>query len=541
MVPFRLLYLDDKPDHLTKYSRWLTRAWESLRTAAPLEIHPYSNPEQAMTQLRASQWDLFVADLLFGKKEPRGLECISEARADNSNLPIVALSIGNGGYEQKSRDAGADEYISKAYLAESRPPEQTREYLADKLLSALRKHGRESALIDLSVLRMNEDDVHLVSVVDVIGRAEVVNCTVQLVGRNCAEIRPQYVRSGLSGAAVLRVDCAVDVTPGHVADSKSLLVKFASNRQQLLDELSKDLSRFPDELFVKYVCDEPASSGNWHAICANFKEASTLLGWLSTQSAADPVNTALTNLFFHSGLADVYRNGVSREEDRPMTALHRVLLTPSRQSRVRQAIREYAGLARTHDPDNVFDPDFLETFIVSKRLGHIDEETVSAGTTWCLSHGDLHGRNVLVTNKGPRLIDPANIDELPWPADLARLAADLFISGWDRGDASHEWSSMGEWLRAARAFHGNDTATLLSLSASNIATAAALVWLRENLSSISGEFGTPARTEWEFLLALGIEYLRCAYRHQELGTPKKVLGLFCACDAMRQAEMRYPH
>jgi CheY-like chemotaxis protein len=541
MVPFRLLYLDDNADHLTKYSRWFTRAWESLRTAAPLEIHPYSNPEQAMTQLRASHWDLFVADLLFGRKEAHGLECISEARVDNLSLPIIALSIGNGGYEQKSRDAGADEYISKAYLAEPRPPEHTREYLAEKLLSALRKHGRESALIDLSVLRMNEDDVYLVSVVDGIGRAEAVNCTVQLVGRNCTEIRPQFVRSGLSGAAVLRVDCDVEVNSGQVSDSRSLLLKFSSNRQQLLDELSKDLSRFPDELFVKYLCDQPASSGDWHAICANFKEASTLLGWLSTQPAADAVNAALINLFFHSGLADVYRNGVFREEDRPMTALHRALLSASRKSRIRQAIRDYAGLARAHDPNNAFDPVFLENFIISKRLGHIDEEAVPRGATWCLSHGDLHGRNVLVTNKGPRLIDPANIEELPWPADVARLAVDLFISGWDRGDASHEWSSMGEWFRAARAFHGNDTATLSSLSPPNTATAAALVWLRGNLARINGEFGTPARSEWEFLLALGIEYLRCAYRHQELGTPKKVLGLLCACDAMRQAEVRYPH
>ena len=535
MATFRLLYLDDNPDHLEKYGRWLSRTWDQLYKGIKLEVSTYSKPEDAMTALRSQEWHLFVADVLFGKSRA-GLECIAEARADNSGLPIIALSIGNGAYEPNSYEAGADEFISKGYLADLMNPDRVLEYLSTKMISALRRHGREPALTDLSALDVNEDDLDLAAVIDVIGRVHVTNCTIRALGRNCSRIKPHFVRPGLSGAAVLRVDCELEVEDGHVPERQNLLLKLSSDRGQLSDEVTKDLSRFPDELFVKYNSDQPVSSGTWYAIAANFREASILPKWVSEQSSTNPVFAMLQDLFFKAGLAQIYKNSVVRADERPTVALSRTLLTPSRKSRIRQALKEYADLAKKYDPNGQFDPKTLDTFIVSRRLGNLDEEKFPKGIEWCLSHGDLHSRNILVTNKGPRLVDAANVGELPWPADLARLAVDLLVSGLDNGDASHEWTNVSQWFDAVQAFNRNDWRTLLVDTGTSTSVMTAVGWLRQNLHDLVGGHGPPRRPEWQFLLCVAIEFMRCSYRYQDLPSPKRVLSLLAACDAIREAE-----
>jgi hypothetical protein len=137
----------------------------------------------------------------------------------------------------------------------------------------------------------------------------------------------------------------------------------------------------------------------------------------------------------------------------------------------------------------------------------------------------------LVVKGRPRLIDPASIDLLHWALDIARLSVDLLMSAWDAGDESQEWNSFATWQAVSRQFLEGTAHLVGGTPNSNVAVA--LNWLRNNLYKICSVDATDC--EWEFRLAIAIEFLRASYRYQDLPSPKRVLGLVAACDAIRLA------
>jgi hypothetical protein len=172
-------------------------------------------------------------------------------------------------------------------------------------------------------------------------------------------------------------------------------------------------------------------------------------------------------------------------------------------------------------------------FIKSKRVDELNEADVPCGTHFCRGHGDFHGRNILVdADCVGKLIDPANIEEAHWAADVARLAVDLIVSGWDVGDESHEWTNMTFWTALCQAFVEDRDYPNIPVDSPNSRVYFALKWLRKNLPKIHEKnFGRTG--EAEFRLALAVEFLRAACRQQDLPSPKRVLGLVAACIALR--------
>jgi hypothetical protein len=209
-------------------------------------------------------------------------------------------------------------------------------------------------------------------------------------------------------------------------------------------------------------------------------------------------------------------------------------LTLGRAARVFQAVNEFRSLTVKYDTTGVFDPLLIEGFIKSTRVGDINEEDVKRDSYYCWSHGDLHGRNILVsqTNTG-FLIDPANIEQQHWAADIARLIVDLIVSGAGHGDASNEWNDMAEWVDVSLSVINGDPVQKSGAPYNAVLTA--LDWLRSRLGTIHSAVVANIEHEWEFKLALAVEFMRAAYRQQDLPTPKRVLGLISACGALREA------
>src|SRR4051812_20018613 len=120
MEQLRCLYLEDDPLQSKRYASWIDRAWQQMGTYVPISVHPVQSPDEVVPKLKSTpRYHLLIADLLFDKeRQPLGLQVIKHAHEEYPDLAIIALSIGNGGLEQKSRDVGADEYISKPYLIE---------------------------------------------------------------------------------------------------------------------------------------------------------------------------------------------------------------------------------------------------------------------------------------------------------------------------------------------------------------------------------------------------------------------------------------
>jgi len=546
MDEVRCLYFEDDPNQRSRYTEWIERAWNKLKTGIPITIIPSESPEAAINQLRQApiKFHLFVADILVGTGDTAqalGLSAITYAREDNHNLAIVALSMGNGGFEQRALNAGANEYVSKQYLIDN-PRENL---LGEKILKALRDCGHEPTSSKPETLLFDEDDFPLNSLIETIGKDNVVNFTVRILNQTCGEIRPSFIRAGLSGASVLKVDCAYEITESGIKrqEHPSILLKISPNSESLSNETSKDISEFPEGLFIRFIADKPIKSGSWYAIASKFKvEGKTFLDWLSRSNVpSERVEDALNSLFLENdrGLREVYQQAGRSDKERPNIVLWNIL-SLGRRARIRQALDEFKSLADRYTPSNIFDERLIIDFIKSKRIDELNEEDIQKGTSYCLSHGDLHGRNILIGKsfKG-YLIDPANIERLHWAADIARLSVDLIVSGWDIGDESYQWNKMAEWLDLSQAFIRGQIPTDEDELDSNGRIRTALNWLRVNLPAIHAIDNVRLKPEWEFRLALAVEFMRAAYRQQDLPAPKRVLGIISACQALRDTCTAY--
>ena len=548
MATLRCLYFDDEPKVRERYAGWIKRAWDNLNEGVPIEVHTAASTDEAEKKLKEAKgtFDMFLTDLLVGKtNEDLGLRAISNAKEDYAKegyppLAIIALSVGDPKLAQEALEAGAHEFMPKRLMNNSKE-----NHLGKRMLSALRKCGREPATSSPDVLAIDEMDFPQASVIETVERKNVINFANRAVKHRCSAIRPTFIRAGLSGAAVLRIDC--DFELGDVkhkrSESRSLLLKMSRTQDSLAAELRKNTSGFHD-LFIPFTGDEPIQSGDWYAIASNFRVGGrTLVDWLvAPDNSLVRVPDVLASLFLdpEKGLNLVYRSIGTLSDERPNVALWN-LLSLGRRARTRQALDELGRLALKYDPSGVFDEKLITDFLTAKRVDDLNEESIRPGFTYCLSHGDLHGRNILVgTNPTASLIDPANIGELHWAADVARLMVDLVSSAWDHGDHSHEWDHLPEWFKISQSLVRNYFEDYQGeKGAPNERVHAAIRWLRDNLFEIHKLEDQALKPEWEFRLALAIEFMRAAYRQQDLTSPKRVLGLISACDALREAAASY--
>jgi hypothetical protein len=542
MDVIRCLYFDDNPQELDRYAKWIRRAWDKLRIGVPIEVETAISTEEVEKKLREADGaiDLFVTDLLVGKKnEPLGLPTLKNAKEDYPLLAIVVLSVADTAIERDALKV-ANAFVPKSFYARGDPENA----LGRALLGALRDCGKEPISSELEILKFEADDLPLSSVVETIGRANLISLTTQAIEHTCTAIRPIFVRSGLSGASVIRVDCDYMLIDGEVkrSESRSLLLKISYTPHNLIAELKKDISDFPEELFIRFTGKEPIRSGPWYAIATRFKlEGQTLIDWLVGKFSGGHVETALASFLLdpERGLASVYKKVGRVDDKRPNSELWD-LLSLGRRARIRLAIDELKRLSKKYGGET-FDEKLLDDFLTARRIVDVDEESVRRGVTYCLSHGDLHSRNVVVgKSRTASLIDPANVGVLHWAADIARLVVDLIVSAWDYGDKSHEWNSMTEWVELSKSVVRGEIDNYAGLAGHpNERVHTAVKWLRENLFEIHGVDDPERKPEWEFRLALAVEFMRAAYRHQDLTSPKRALGLISACEALRETAAAY--
>lgn len=543
MRELRCLYFDDDPNEGPRIKGWIEEQWRELNNRVPITVIIADSTDAAKELLKNSKdpFHVFVADIFVGRgkdRKPLGLSAIHDAHRDYPDLAIVALSIGNGGYEQRALDQGADEYVSKNYLIEQ--PEKN--WLAVKMLGALRKHEIEPVQAEDNILTFDENELELASLVEIIGRTNIVNFTLRACRvSSCESIHLTFIRAGLSGASVIGAHCEFNEERDGVKTPKvkRVLLKISRDAEVLTSELTKDISKFPHGLFIRFLEADtqtgrpvPFRSGNWFAIASELQnESRTLVEWLQTDGAN--VSEALNSLFLDSdrGLKRVYAEVGRKDDERPNVALHKTL-SLSRKARVRQGMSELGQLA-TEYGRGIFEADLINEFISSVAVSGLNEERILRGSSYCFSHGDLHGRNVLVSStRRAFLIDPANIGNLPWPVDIARLSVDMIVSAWDAGKSSHEWGKMPEWLDISTSFIRDELRGLSGgAPQSNINVHSALSWLRANMRDIHTIDDT--NPEWQFRLALAIEFMRASYRI-DLPSPKRVLGLVSACAALRE-------
>jgi CheY-like chemotaxis protein len=538
------LYLEDDPGDRATYPKIIKRAWEAQNKGVPFAVTGVATHDEAIKIITENpgNYQLFVADLVFGPKKDQqrlGMLAIAEAHQADPNLAILAFSYLDDNEVRATAIAkGADDFYSKQWLIKQEPQKET---LGAMIVRILEKPDTITPILEESYIR----DLPLTAVLETIDKDTVSRLVFKILGQRCRKIEPFFVRSGLSGAFVIRLDCTLDNDDKNPDRVRKLLMKASRDERQIRSELSKgdDVKAFPVGTFIPFAEARVVSSGGWHAIAVAFQKAETFLDWLIQSKTVREVdvNKTLKALLLGGGLQEVYARSARLTDKSPHVIMWETSLNPLRRARIQLACKELGPLAKTHGPSRAFEADLILKFIRdSKRIAKLDEEDIDLGTSICLNHGDLHCRNILVDeNNKPNLVDPANIGNLHWAADIARLMVDLIVSGWDAGDKSHEWNYMKEWVEFSGTIIRGDVKEHSGNSKKpNDRVHAALSWLRMNLSEIHKVEDPKLKPEWEFKAALAVEFMRAACR-QDLPSPKRVLGLIAACDALREAAATY--
>jgi len=532
------LLLEDEPGDRDMFKNWLEDAWNTLNTGVAFNVVTVADPDDAYSKLSTGQFHILIADIMLGK-HPLGLRAIERARTYSSKLAIIALSITEPPVLEKAKKSGADQAISKRTLYEK---VMSLTELGGELLKVLRQHGFEPTPAYKHILGYDEGDYLLVSLLDEVGRGNVCNFCRSFAKAEVEKIRLTYVRSGLSGASVLKVIINVAVPKGSPPQTLNLLLKISKDQESLHRELEKDITNFPPRLFIDpWTKEGPVISDGFSCIAYGFEnDAKTLLDWLVDTGDNKPqdaeIESVMEELFLGEGLSKTYSSLGTDENERPNVLLWETLI-PSRRARMRVSIHQLDSLAQRYDSLNklhIYSKPLLDKFTGdSKLINNFVPLDFPQGSLRCWNHGDLHGRNILVKKLPqryePHLIDRADISLMHWSSDVARLSVDLLVSGLDFGDESHEWVNIAKWFNVVKCFVANvDTPTPL-YSDQNHGVLGALSWIRRNFHLIyNSKIDTVVR-EWEFRLALAIEFLRATYRIQELPSPKRVLGIYGAC------------
>jgi hypothetical protein len=514
-----------------------------------------------------------------------GVDFARKLRQEGHRMGIVGVSKaedleGGRPVVRNFRDAAALEdagpygthgftFLAKADLIEEGEitPRQLAMLLLDVLLDAgAIPHGAPP--IELKNCEHPETAAYfaLESTIEAVSKRRMKQFAWRLLGAEAAEALLGYVAPGLSGSAV------VSLRERHL----SLLMKLSKNESVLREELARipGVGEPLRESFPAFRSELVSCTDRiWHASAAAFFEGGrTLLDYLRLggSDASKPMERTFDALGkayqveFGSG-----ERPYGRMEPLSERLYDAVFPSKSRSARISLALTELAPLVA-----EVVGVDVAA--ILAMLNGFLSEgfEPREGQTPWrealqkrpihpiyCLGHGDLHARNILVSARGDefRLVDPAECGAHFWPYDMARLTVDLIASGWDRplepGEADparvrqlYDLASISGWRQLCRMVVSDSPDSIRGAAESmkpseppNQGLLDAIVWLREHLEELH-----PGRTlsehkggdpGWQFQLSMAVEFMRVAYR-QELPVTKRVLGLAAAYDTLEIVKRR---
>ena len=450
-------------------------------------------------------------------------------------MAILVLSAAVAAIMSQAEEAGADHCYPKALAYEA---DSSLQLLGKQMVNALHNHGFERVPVDTIDLWPKDRSLPLKAIVAWIGEENIKRIALNFVTPSISRIKLRVISGGFSGAAVLAARCFQDETENSPPVNTDLLLKISRDQELIEDECGGlvDTGFFSKGIFPEYLAKEPASSNGWYGIgSALVGGARTLSDWINEPEcdSAEVVGT-LEKLFQTTGLSKVYGSMRELRNDRPNEHLCRSLLSEWRLASIEMALEELDQLCKDHDPlkstEEAFDPELIKVFLHTGRFVNVDSTLPPKGSLEVWSHGDLHGRNLIV-DRGERLwmVDAANVEPLPWSADISRLIVDICLTCLDPGPDSHEWDSIGRWLTAARnILEGTPVG-------SEEPVVVVLDWLSGEIKNLVLAAKEAAGDEWQLRLNLAIEFLRASYRQQDTPSPKRVLALLAGCLGLRYA------
>jgi hypothetical protein len=538
MEELRCLYLEDDDDDFETYKQSFVRAMEPV---AKLSIDRAKTPQQVYDKLDSTgaTLHLFFADLLMAEESKEGLRVVEYVTATFPKIVVIGISKAEGSHPGTAakfkKQAGPDSWFFDKRLMKD---DYTYLQIREEIVEVVKRKGyllseAEVARIDWTPDRAGNEKLD--AEIDSIGFERLLKLLKQIAPES-TNFKPHYLAPGLSGASVLRISgTGVDCPP------RNLLVKFSTDRPKL----ERELAAAPKEgepsshVYVPYL----ASPSPWHyegmfAIAGRFEdEAITLQEWLTNPdiNPADTVREVFDEFLLH-GLGKAYLNGKTVAGATAMD-----LLGPNVRTRARMLIS--LELMKSLIPRTGIDVDLSISENFARFRGQINTHPATAypqETHICLSHGDLHSRNILIdipSRSRPKLIDTARRAERHWASDPARLAADLWMSAWDRDTDGYFWDRLPTWRAQIKSWRHRHSVKVEKKS-SNRRVWDGLVWIRGNI----GELFDLTKAEfayWQFDLALALEFLSMS-SYLTVPMPKRCLGVLAASDILADLDATIP-
>ena len=346
------------------------------------------------------------------------------------------------------------------------------------------------------------------------------------VAPNCIRFYPFHLVSGFSGAIVVRID---GFTSTRSTPDAQILLKCSRDRDKLLRELQNapNPSEPSAHIYVPPATLDLQEVEGWFASAWRFRDdAMTLQDWLVERSPPIDIINQIFNRLFTLGL--------SRDHARLQLDLNVSFAKASSpaiigKARISDSMTLLAPLISSVIPTLAFTPTNTHKFINDNMIADRPIDRIKGGTWNCICHGDLHSRNILVIEESSQAlaIDPARRGVRPWPSDHAKLCADLWISCWASGLASHFWDQLVQWNRDFDQWLAGSWLAP-EIDTPNNAVYHALNWTKANLEILFAKhFQSSDFPHWEFKLALAIEFLNLSC-YMDIPTPKRAFALLSA-------------
>jgi len=548
-----LLFVDDEEDNFTALRQRLSQCFEDL--GCPVRLTFQAEPDEACRMIadRQTPYQVVVADLLFApggavhrsddELDSRGLDVIKDARRASEKTVIVAITLGllkQPQLQDEAAKAGADIVRLRPSLHNSHGGPKG---LVDEIYNVL----CERELVEAGPEVVIDDEPGIQTVETDTGRATLRLLLSDLLsGHDSKPVRAEltYVTPGNTGAHV--VAAKVLFSGGR---RRSYLMKLSKDQEALKREhhnVEWVSGLYRPDLVVPPIWNSRMPVGprnNWSAVVYAFADAAVpLREWLSRPDTTPAsVDAFMDQLFFHGGLAAGYQQRYESEPGRKPVDMLR--LPPFRRNRLRTAVKELAPMlahpmaGALADAEAVLDE--LERFSRTGAFGGLSRDETPGDLRLVEAHGDLHGKNILVTTTGrrggsPAVIDLADFGQHHWAADLARLTADILLECVDRGVGSTLWQRFAAWRALARSVGGLTP----SSDESNPAAAAAFSWVAERRVELMPLIDHDTH-RWEWHVALAEQLLRGASRSRH-PHPKRALALVAAYDQLLLARDSVP-
>lgn len=564
--PVRVLIFDDQDSQLQEMMFTLDHLWNNHKlpgggTLPPLVFTDVSDKRKLQTLLSepdlASKYDMFICDVLVGEpvsegvspNEPAGFLMMSKAKSRGMPL-CFAISSGvsrtdafNRAYEANKKHI--DKLFWKTSLQGLAGEEDMNNVVAD-MVQRLTRKGVLSAVKTQLTSETWVQEARTLGARQDIGDAAFRTFASEFALPNATSVQITSLSPGLSGAKILKLMFKGSEDFG----SRRVLLKVSRDRAALAGERQKyaDHLLAPDRRVISKVVrpiggiDKIAEHDAWHAIAFQCAEpALSFNEWLQDPTTTtEMVHAVLENLFNEDGLSDMYTS-TAHDGENAAESVASSLLSDYRRMAIVEAMSELKPLAQKYAGDAWVDWGDLSTFVVDSRINGVDSRTDRKPVRNCLTHGDFHGRNLLVVRKGsrfePSIIDLASMKRAIWCTDVVRLIVDVYLSGWDRGSASYEWTNVAAWVRdigvVVRSMSGasRDAEEIDG----NARVRDALEWIYERRFAIAG-LSEDSHRHGEFSLCLAAEFARAAYRVADLTAPKRAFALVAAAALIKDAK-----